>query len=504
MMNDGQLLQQYTGEGSESAFGELVKRHIDLVYAAALRVVNGDAHLAQDVTQTVFMDLARQAGRLPPGVVLPGWLHRHTCFRAATAVRTERRRRTREQTAMAMRALDDNTEPPWEQIAPYLDECLNQLNPSDRDAIVLRFLKRQDFRAVGAALGVSEDAAEKRVSRALDRLRGLLSRRGVALSAVALTAVLAAEAVTAAPAALAAGVTSAALEAVAGAGKTAAFLKLMTASNLKSAFLGALVLASVVTPLAMQHQASARLLDQNEALRQQAGQLAKLQGENARLSNLLTQAEKVRTVPDEQFKELLRLRGESGRLQSVVQELTRSKANDPLSREEVLASLRQMYMERVNRLKKLFADDPSQAVPELQYLTDSKWMELVEYDRHSFDPDYRRAMSTARSGAQIEFAMSVLSDALRQYGKNNNGQFPADLSQLTPYFKAPVDDAVLQDWTILPKSSLPSGSRVQEHWGEDWVITQKAPVNAGRDQRFLLGLMGMAVGTGAEDWGPIP
>jgi len=504
MTNDEQLLQQYARERSESAFGELVTRHIDLVYSAALRVVNGDTHLAQDVTQTVFIDLARKAWRPPPNVALAGWLHRHTCYTAAKAVRTERRRITREQISIEMRALDDNTEPPWEQIAPYLDECLNQLNPSDRDAIVLRFLKRQDFRAVGAALGVSEDAAEKRVSRALDRLRGLLSRRGVALSAVALTAVLAAEAVTAAPAALAAGVTSAALEAVAGAGKTAAFLKLMTASNLKSAFLGALVLASVVTPLAMQHQASARLLDQNEALRQQAGQLAKLQGENARLSNLLTQAEKVRTVPDEQFKELLRLRGESGRLQSVVQELTRSKANDPLSREEVLASLRQMYMERVNRLKKLFADDPSQAVPELQYLTDSKWMELVEYDRHSFDPDYRRAMSTARSGAQIEFAMSVLSDALRQYGKNNNGQFPADLSQLTPYFKAPVDDAVLQDWTILPKSSLPSGSRVQEHWGEDWVITQKAPVNAGRDQRFLLGLMGMAVGTGAEDWGPIP
>ena len=84
-----------------------------------------------------------------------------------------------------MRALDDNTRPPWELVAPYLDESLNQLNPADRDALVLRFLKRQDFRAVGAALGISEDAAQKRVSRALEKLRGVLSRRGVVLTGTA-------------------------------------------------------------------------------------------------------------------------------------------------------------------------------------------------------------------------------------------------------------------------------------------------------------------------------
>src|SRR5467141_3901928 len=132
MTDDGKLLQQYTRERSESAFGGLVTRHIDLVYSAALRVVNGDTHLAQDVTQMVFIGLARKAQCLPPDVVLAGWLHRHTCYTAATAVRTERRRRTREQTAMEMKALDDNTESPWEQIAPYLDEGLNELNSSDR------------------------------------------------------------------------------------------------------------------------------------------------------------------------------------------------------------------------------------------------------------------------------------------------------------------------------------------------------------------------------------
>src|ERR1039457_6255359 len=132
MMDDKQLLHAYARERSESAFGELVARHIDFAYAAALRVVNGDSHLAQDVAQTVFIDLARKAGSLPRGVVLTGWLHRHTCYTAAKAVRRERRRQSREQTAMQMRALDDNTRPEWEQVAPYLDESLNQLNQIGR------------------------------------------------------------------------------------------------------------------------------------------------------------------------------------------------------------------------------------------------------------------------------------------------------------------------------------------------------------------------------------
>ena len=144
MTDDRQLLQQYTRERSESAFGELVARHIDLVYSAALRVVGGDSQLAQDVIQVVFIDLASKARGLPQDVLLAGWLYRHTCYAGANAVRTERRRKTREQTAMEMRLLDDNIDPPWERIAPHLDEGLNQLSVTDRDAIVLRFLKRQD------------------------------------------------------------------------------------------------------------------------------------------------------------------------------------------------------------------------------------------------------------------------------------------------------------------------------------------------------------------------
>ncbi|HYT60536.1 MAG TPA: sigma-70 family RNA polymerase sigma factor [Haliangiales bacterium] len=499
MTDDGQLLRRYTDERSEEAFGELVVRHIDLVYSSALRVAGGDRHLAEDITQVVFLDLARKAPRLPRDVLLAGWLHRHTCYTAAKAVRTERRRRTREQIAMEMRALDDNTEPAWEQIAPLLDQGLNQLSASDRDALVLRFLKRQDLRAVGAALGISEDAAQKRVSRALEKLRRVLNRRGVTLAATALASAITAEAVTAAPAGLAVSVTAASLAGAAGTGTTLALLKLMAATKLKTGVLSAIVVASVVTPLAVQHQAQARLHAQDDALRQRAAQLARLRADNERLSNLVAEVKNSQALPDDQFSELMRLRGEVGRLRKDVQELTQAKTNAPVSREEVLASMRQMYSDRVSRLKQQFIASPDEAVPELQYVTDRKWLELVEYDHHRIDPDNRRTMSSARSGAQIDFAMSVLADALVQYGKNNGGKFPTDISQLTLYFKSPVDDSALRNWTILPTSSLPRGLR--EGLDEDWVITQKAPVNAELDQRVVIGLKTVNLGSrGTNDW----
>src|SRR5215510_1433592 len=102
MRCDGDMLRDYAQRRSEEAFAELVRRHVDLVYSAALRQLNGDVHLAQDVTQTVFSDLARKAGSLSDRRDLAGWLYTSTHFAAAKAVRTEQRRHTREQEAHAM------------------------------------------------------------------------------------------------------------------------------------------------------------------------------------------------------------------------------------------------------------------------------------------------------------------------------------------------------------------------------------------------------------------
>src|SRR5258708_3720549 len=150
MMTDNQrLLAEYVERGSEAAFRQLVTRYLDLVYSTAVRLMEGDSHRAEDVTQTVFADLARTARTLSSGVMLGGWLHRHTCFVAATMLRGERRRQSRERQAVEMNKLSDQSEPGLTQVAPLLDEAINQLGIEDRTAIVLRFFEQSDFRSVG-------------------------------------------------------------------------------------------------------------------------------------------------------------------------------------------------------------------------------------------------------------------------------------------------------------------------------------------------------------------
>lgn len=207
------LLAAYTQAGSQEAFSALVADNIGLVYAAALRRVNGDAHKAQDISQIVFTDLARKANSLPADVRLAGWLHRHTCFVASTWLRSEQRRHNREQLAaeMSMNATHDG----WMELAPIIDEAVDQLEEVDREAVLLRFFEGCSLSAVGTALGMSEDAAQKRVSRALDKLRVLLAQKGVVLSASALLALFSVHNLSGAPTGLAWTVSQAALKSIA-------------------------------------------------------------------------------------------------------------------------------------------------------------------------------------------------------------------------------------------------------------------------------------------------
>src|SRR5688572_19929260 len=186
MTDTNELLAAYIQEGSEHAFNEIVRRHIDFVYSVALRKVAGDVHLTQDVTQTVFADLARKAKTLPTDLVLIGWLHRTACFRAADAVRAERRRLLREQKALDMQTLNETADDRWIHLAPFLDDAMEELSSAERDALLLLFIEGRTWRETGQALALSEDAVQKRASRALDKLRAHFARRGIAISATAL------------------------------------------------------------------------------------------------------------------------------------------------------------------------------------------------------------------------------------------------------------------------------------------------------------------------------
>jgi RNA polymerase sigma factor (sigma-70 family) len=240
------LLREFSQSGSETAFQKLVSRYINLVYSVACRRTGGDSHLAEDVAQTVFTDLARKARSLPRDVMLGGWLHRHTCFVASTIMRTNRRRIEREQQAVIMSALTESSNDDWKDLAPVLDEAINDLEKTDRAAIVLRFFEERDLRSIAHVLAVSEDAAQKRVARALDKLRDLLVKRGVALAVPALAGTLASNSVSAAPAGMAKSISESALaKAAVPAGLLAGLFAWLTPSVLKPALISLALLGLV-------------------------------------------------------------------------------------------------------------------------------------------------------------------------------------------------------------------------------------------------------------------
>ncbi len=195
MTSENELLRLYAEKQDEAAFAEFVHRHLGLVYATALRLTQGDAALAQEVAQGVFTDLARKALTLTRHPTLAGWLHTSVRFAAANSMRAESTRRVHEQEAATMtETIPDAREVCWEQLRPLLDEAVGQLRDAERDALLLRYFEDQSHREVGAALGVTEGAAQMRVERALEKLRGYFARRGVTTSAALLASTLAARA----------------------------------------------------------------------------------------------------------------------------------------------------------------------------------------------------------------------------------------------------------------------------------------------------------------------
>lgn len=337
---DSQLLGEYAQRRSEAAFAELVSRHVDLVYSAALRLMSGDAHLAQDVTQSAFLALAQNAGKLAEHPVLSGWLHQTARNIAANTVRSDTRRRAREQEAAVMNEfLAAEPDVPWDQLAPHLDSVLGELNEDERDALFLRYFERKSARETGQLLGVSEEAAQKRVSRALEHVRQLFARRGVAIGAGALVVALSANAVHAAPVGLASAISTAAAMTVAGATvQTSTIIsatKTLAMTTLQKALVGAALVAAVGAGIYAIREGAVSRQQAQAASEQQAflnQKLQQLQHEREQASNQLAEANaeiaqlrQAQTTP-----ELLRLRGQVGSLRN---ELASSsvKSNPPSS-----------------------------------------------------------------------------------------------------------------------------------------------------------------------------
>ena len=273
---DRELVSDYAARGSESAFRALVQRHVHLVYATALRQA-GDATLAEEITQNVFISLARKAPRLAGLETLAGCLYRAAVLETKARIRSELRRRQREQTASEVITLEHEGASPFAALLPLLDEALLNLRESDRLALVLRFLEERSLREVGAVLGVDEDAARKRVSRALERVSEFFRKRGFAVAAATSGAALLSSAAQAAPPAVAVSAGNAALASGAGGGFHFTLFHLMTLTKTQTAVICALAAA---VPLLLQHRAQAvaaraqaDLTTQLAAAARQAGEL---------------------------------------------------------------------------------------------------------------------------------------------------------------------------------------------------------------------------------------
>jgi RNA polymerase sigma factor (sigma-70 family) len=316
-LTDQQLLREYAERRSEAAFAELVRRHVDLIYSAALRMVC-DSHLAQDVTQGTFVALARSAPHLTERAALSGWLHRTTQNIAAQTVRTDVRRRAREQEAAAMNELfATESDGLWERIAPHLDAALGELSEVDRDALLLRYFERKSAQEMAQVLGVSDEAAQKRVSRAVERLREFFAKRGVTVGASGLVVVISANAVQAAPVGLAVAIST--TVALAGttvtATATATAVKTIAMTTLQKTLVAATIAVMAGAGIYEIREAS-QLREQNQALQQQqasfATQLQQLERERSdatkRLAALAEELARVKKNPSE----VLRLRGEVG------------------------------------------------------------------------------------------------------------------------------------------------------------------------------------------------
>jgi RNA polymerase sigma factor (sigma-70 family) len=441
MTEDAELLSRYAAEQSEAAFTELTRRHLDLVHSAALRLMNGDLHAAQDVTQQVFTEVARQAKRLARHPALVGWLYTTTRLMALRMNRTEQRRQAREQEANMMNQLLHDDTPPvdWNRLRPVIEDAMHELDDQDRHAVLLRYFQNKTLNEVGAELNLTENAARMRVDRALDKLRGKLARHGITTTAAALAAVVAANAVQAAPAGLAATISAAA---VAGSAVQASTLivatKTIAMTTLQKTIVAAALAAAVGTGIYAVHQ-GAQLRGRIQSLQEQqspmTAQIQQLQQERDRANNQLAalRDENARLKSDSNTTELLKLRGQVGTLRQRAA-ANEAQSNPPASGLAKLMSdpamkeyLRQAQKEKI---RSMYADlfkelklTPEQSDQLLNLLCDvaSKSMDRLSATGQMAS-EQAAADAKAIMGSQLQ---ALLGDAGMARFKEYNNEIPA-------------------------------------------------------------------------------
>jgi RNA polymerase sigma factor (sigma-70 family) len=481
---DSHLLRTYAEHRLETAFVELVRRHVDFVYSSAIRMVR-DPHLAEDVTQGVFIALAKRASDLAARASLLGWLHCTTQNIAAQTVRTIERRRAREQEAVAMNELISFLpEPSWEQIERHLDVALGQLTDSDREAVLLRYFQKKSAAEMAQILGISNEAAQKRLNRAVEKLRDFFTKRKITVGAAGLTILISANAVQSAPVGLAATISAAKVAGTAVTTSTivAATTKIIAMTTLQKTLVTATIAALAGAGVYAAHE-NVQLRYQIQTLQQQqapmAEQIGKLQSSlgdaTNRMAGLLAENSQLKTVSHQ--GELLKLRGEVTRLRSDAEQ-----ANDPF----VKQALRRKA--NVEKMKQLFLERPDQRIPEMQLLSDEYFFDLARDQDLESSNGIRTAYSEIRNRAENLFA-GELQPALQKFYQSNSNQPPASVLALAPFFDPPTDNAILERYHIVA-----TGKSIVGGWSGGWVITQKETPDVDYDGQWFISPVGYSSG----------
>lgn len=429
MTDDPTLLRRFAEERREEDFAELVRRHLGLVYRAALRRTDGDAHLAEDVSQQVFTALAQDANRVLRHPVLAGWLYVTTRHAAANAMRTEQRRRRREQEAGIMNELTipDNPGAEWERIRPELDRVMDELPERDRHAVLLRYFENKPFGEIGEMLRLSENAARMRVDRALERLRDLLEKRGIVSTSAALAALLGNQAAAAVPNTLATTITGAAMAGGATVAMSGGFIAYLTTTKMIGIAAAA---ACIVAGVAVYEAREERALQaaQAEGVRQGGEGRRELQRVRARIDEA---GKRVAQAKDEDAA-LLKRRAELLERQRAVSnqslptvnltptKITELLADDPQMRHLWMAQARLKLLENYTRVKRaigLTDEQVGEMVDSMIALEQERmdvWAALRAQGLGTDDPEFKRLSELAdepRQEVQARAQRRILGEA---------------------------------------------------------------------------------------------
>jgi RNA polymerase sigma factor (sigma-70 family) len=489
-MTDLDLLREYDKRNSEEAFEKLVQRHLNLVYSVAYRRVRS-REFAEEVTQSVFIHLARKASTFKGNTVLTAWLYQVTRACAIDVLRRESRRQAREQIAYELNNMNAHPDL-WQQIEPFLEEAMQKLNETERSAILLRYFEGKSLLEVGEELGASEDTVQKRISRAVEKIRNYCSMRGIRMPAAGLVAVISANAVQSAPIALNPAVlaTAAISNAALCEGTFVGIVKGITMTTIqKTAITATIAIAIGTTIFEAQRASKARseLASMRRELNQNGNtvEIEELRQHFNAATNTLDSLRKENEELRRQASEIYRLRGEIGLLRKSASEL--AKANDGSEDTNPVRAAMKSWLNRVDQLRQRFDASPDQKIPEFELLNDDDWLGAAKTELVT-EEDYRRAMSKLRGTAESKFA-DILQTALRKYRDahllDHDQKALTDISELPRFADNPIDQTMLQRYSVFPPDILPS-VRV----GGDWVISQKGPVDAEYDTRFVIGASG--------------